>query len=49
MSSAEYPASSTYAGITPIFKKDDKTVKSNFRPMSILPNLCKIYERFMQN
>ena len=49
LSSSEYPASSTYADITPIFKKDDKTVKTNFRPISIVPNLSKIYERFMQN
>ena len=30
-------------------KKDDKTDKTNYRPISILPNLSKIYERFMQN
>ena len=38
-----------YADITPIFKKDDKADKTNYRPISILPNLSKIYERFMQN
>ena len=49
MSCSEYPASLKYANITPIFKKDDKTDKTNYRPISILPNLSKIYERFMQN
>ena len=49
MSCSEYPASLKYADITPIFKKDDKTDKTNYRPISILPNLSKIYERFMQN
>ena len=49
MSSSEYRASLKYADITPIFKKDDKTDKTNHRPISILPNLSKIYERFMQN
>ena len=49
LSSSEYPASLKYANITPIFKKDDKTDKTNYRPISILPNLSKIYERFMQN
>ena len=49
MPSSEYPASLKYADITPIFKKDDKTDKTNYRPISILPNLSKIYERFMQN
>ena len=49
MSCSEYPASLKYADITPIFKKDDKTDKTNYRPISILPNLSKIYKRFMQN
>ena len=49
LSCSEYPASLKYADITPIFKKDDKTDKTNYRPISILPNLSKIYERLMQN
>ena len=49
LSSSEYPASLKYAYITSIFKEDDKTDKTNCRPISILPNLSKIYERFMQN
>ena len=49
MSRSEYPASLKYVDITPIFKKDDKTDKTNYRPTSIVPNLSKIYERFMQN
>ena len=49
LSCSEYSASLKYANITPIFKKDDKTDKTNYRPISILPNLSKIYERFMQN
>ena len=31
-----------YADVTPIYKKDDKT---NYRSISILPNLSKPYER----
>ena len=46
LSSSEYPAS---LNITSIFEKDDKTDKTNYRPISILPDLSKIYERFMQN
>ena len=49
MSCSEYPASLKYADITLIFKKDDKTDKTNYRPICILSNLSKIYERFMQN
>ena len=32
-----------------IHKKDDKTDKENYRPISILPNLSKVYERLMYN
>ena len=49
MQSSEYPASLKYADIRPIFKKDDKTDKTKCRPINILPNLSKIYERFKQN
>ena len=38
-----------YAGVTPIHKKDDKTDKENYRPISVLPNLSKVYERLMYN
>lgn len=37
-----------YVDITPVFKKDDISDKINYRPISIIPNLTKIYERFMQ-
>ena len=33
--------------ITPVHKKGPKTSKDNFRPVSILPNISKIYERIM--
>ena len=43
---ATFPTSLKYADITPIHKKTDK---ENYRPMSILPNLSKVYERLMYN
>ena len=49
MSCSEYAASLKYADITPAFKNDDKTDKANYRPISILPKLGKIYDLFMQN
>ena len=36
-----------YEDALPEFKKDDKTDKENYRPISILPNLSKVYERLM--
>ena len=35
------------AVITPVHKKGPKTSNDNFRPVSILPNISKIYERVM--
>ena len=36
LSCSEYPASLKYADITPISKKNDKTDKTYYRPISIL-------------
>ena len=44
LSSSQYPNGLKYADVTPIFKKDDKSDKSNYQSISILPNLSKVYE-----
>ena len=49
LSSLQYPNSLKYLGVTPVFKKDHKSDKSNYRPISILSNLGKVFERIMQN
>ena len=49
LSSATFPTSMKYADVKPIHKKDDKTGKVNYRPIRILPNLSKGYERLMCN
>ena len=38
-----------YADVISIRKKDDKTDKENYCPISILPNLSKVYDRLMYN
>ena len=44
-----FPDSLKAANITPVFKKDSRTEKSDYRPVSILPNLSNIYERLIYN
>ena len=42
-----FPNDFKKAVVYPIHKKECKTEKSNYRPISILPNLSKIYERLL--
>ena len=42
-----FPNSLKNAIITPVHKKGAKTSKDNYRPVSILLNISKIYERLM--
>ena len=37
-----------YADITPVHKRDDITNKENYRPISLLSCLSKIFEKIMQ-
>ena len=43
-----FPNNLKVADITPIFKKGDSTLEKNYRPVSILPVVSKIFERIMQ-
>ena len=45
IASSVFPASVKNANITPVHKKDSKNIESNYRPVSILSNISKIYER----
>ena len=42
-----FPSKQKCADITPIFKKSDKYSKNNYRQVSILPALSKVFERLM--
>ena len=37
------------AGVTPVFEKGNKNYKTNYRLVSTLPSLSKIYERLIYN
>ena len=45
----ELPNDLKHADIVPIYKKNSKCEKENYRPVSILSNLSKIYEKLMYN
>ena len=40
-----FPQNLKNANITPVFKKDDRNSETNYRPVSILLNVSKIYGR----
>ena len=44
-----FPFDLKVADVTPVFKKKSKTSKDNYRLISILPNISKIYERCLYN
>ena len=37
------------ARITPIFKEGDGAVKSNYRPISVLPVISRLFEKLVLN
>ena len=45
----EFPNDLKHADVVPINKKNNKCEKENYRPVSILSNLSKIYENLMYN
>ena len=44
-----FPSDLKVADVTPAFKKESKASKHNYRPISILPNISKVYERCFYN
>ena len=47
INTSSYPSLLKRADITPVHKKDSKSEKNNHRPVSILSNISKVYERIM--
>ena len=45
--SSKFPCILTLADIIPVFKKGDKECENNYRPVSVLPNTSKIFERII--
>lgn len=48
-SKCEFPASLKGAQVVPLHKKNDPLNKENYRPVSILPIISKVYERVIHN
>ena len=44
-----FPQKMKIAKIIPFFKKEDKLDCNNYRPISLLPNISKIFEKLMHN
>ena len=49
VNSSIFPESLKNADVRPVFKKNSRLNKENYRPVSILPNISKIYERCIFN
>ena len=45
ISASTFPSKLKKAQVTPLHKKNDQMLKSNYRPVSILPIPSKIYEK----
>ena len=44
---SQFPDSWKVARVTPIFKEGDKTEKSNYRPISVLPVISRLFEKLV--
>ena len=40
-----FPCTMKLANVTPVYKKGNRSEKGNYRPVSILPNISKVFER----
>ena len=48
LSSSVVPSKWKDANVTPIYKKNDPSDVSNYRPISLLSSICKVLEKIIQ-
>ena len=44
-----FPETLKYADVVPIYKKEERTKKKKYRPVSLLPIVSKLFERKIYN
>ena len=49
LETSQFPDLWKIARVSPIFKDDDKTEKSNHRPISVLPVVSRLFEKLVFN
>ena len=49
LETSQFPDSWKLARVTPIFKEGDKAEKSNYRPISVLPVISRLFEKLVAN
>ena len=49
LKTGNFPDNLKLADITPVFKKKNPLHKVNYRPVSVLPSISKVFEKLMQN
>ena len=47
LSNSEFPKNLLLADVTPVFKKKDRLDKTNYRPVSVLSLVSKLFEKLM--
>ena len=45
LEAGNFPCTMKLANVTPVYKKGNRSEKGNYRPVSILPNISKVFER----